>query len=158
MNFNAYIDGLARQGIKEKELENYCKKYKYQELDTLDRENVVMPVIAEQSAIQRAASDLLGQSINAHSIQRNKVRFEKVHLYLRPVFAFEFVWSVKDKVGVIEVDGLTGEVTENGNWFKDKMERVLTREMLVDAGSEIAGTFIPGGGIAVKVVNKLTEK
>ena len=49
------------------------------------------------------------------------VAIEKAHLYYRPVFAFEFAWTTEDKIGVIEVDGLTGEVIENGKWFKERM-------------------------------------
>ena len=84
------------------------------------------------------------------------VAIEKAHLYKRPVFAFEFAWTTEDKIGVIEVDGLTGEVIENGKWFKERMETVLTREMLFAASAEIAGVVVPGGGFAVKVVERLT--
>lgn len=78
-------------------------------------------------------------------------------MYLRPVFAFEFKWTTADKVGVIEVDGLTGEVVENGDWFKDKINKMITRETLVDLGAEVAGSLIPGGGIAVKLIGKFSE-
>jgi len=57
---------------------------------------------------------------------------------------------------VIEVDGLTGEVIENGQWFKDKIGTIATREMLFEAGAEIAGALVPGGGFAVKVIGKMT--
>ncbi len=33
----------------------------------------------------------------------------------------------------------------------------MTREMLLDAGCELAGAVVPGGGIAVKIIGKLTE-
>ena len=49
------------------------------------------------------------------------VAIEKAHLYNRPVFAFEFAWTTEDKIGVIEVDGPTGEVIEKGKWFKERM-------------------------------------
>ena len=45
-----------------------------------------------------------------------------------------------------EVDGLTGEVIENGKWFKERLETVSTREMLFAARAETAGVVVPGGG------------
>ena len=49
------------------------------------------------------------------------VAIEKAHLYNRPVFTFEFARTTEDKIGVIEVDGLTGELIEKGKWFKECM-------------------------------------
>lgn len=57
---------------------------------------------------------------------------------------------------MIKVDGLTGEVVENGKWLKERMDIVINREMLFAASAEIAGVVIPCGGIAVKVVERLT--
>lgn len=79
-----------------------------------------------------------------------------MHLYYRPVVAFEFAWTTEDKVGVIEVDGLTGEVIENGQWFKEKLQAITKREMLFEMGSELAGALVPGGGTAVKVIERIT--
>ena len=47
-------------------------------------------------------------------------------------------------------------MVENGRWFKDKVNEILTREMLVDIGAEMAGAVVPGGGAAVKFLAKLT--
>ena len=138
-------------------LEGYCAKYKFSEVQQLDRPEIVKPLLAEQAAIQKARSALLGHAINAHEINQDHIVFEKVYLYLRPVFAFEFVWSSADKVGVIEVNGLTGEVNEDGRWFKEKLDKILTRDMLIEASSELAGAFVPGGGLAVKLIGRVTE-
>jgi hypothetical protein len=55
-------------------------------------------------------------------------------------------------------------VVENGQWFKDKIGAIATREMLFEAGAEIAGVLVPGGGLAaawrrlgVKVIEKMTH-
>ena len=156
LDFDAYLDGLERD-LRAKMLEGYCAKYKFSEVQQLDRPEIVKPLLAEQAAIQKARSALLGHAINAHEINQDHIVFEKVYLYLRPVFAFEFVWSSADKVGVIEVNGLTGEVNEDGRWFKEKLDKILTRDMLIEASSELAGAYVPGGGLADKLIGRVTE-
>jgi hypothetical protein len=109
------------------------------------------------AAKQLATANLTSEAIHAFEIQNDSIDFERTYMYMRPVFAFEYRWSSDDKVGVIEVDGLTGEVLENGRWFKDKVNKIVTREMLVDLGAEVAATFIPGGGVAIKLIGKITD-
>lgn len=156
MAFDQFSDGLGRE-IKASVLDTYRTKYKFTEVEQLEREELVKPMVSQQAALLAASTALNGNGINAHHIQSDGIVVERLHLYWRPVFAFEFMWSSADKRGVIEVNGLTGEVSENGQWFKDKLSKVMTREMLLDAGSELAGVLVPGGGIAVKIVGKLTE-
>ena len=36
------------------------------------------------------------------------------------------------------------------------METILTRDMLFEASAEIAGVIVPGGSLAVKVVERIT--
>ena len=148
------LDGLKRP-IKPNVLQAYCDKYRYQEIAQIDAANIVKPLLSQQAAIQLACAALNAHAINAHDIQQDMVLLESLHLYLRPVFAFEFIWSSADKAGVIEVDGLTGAVHTDGQWFTDKLGRILTRQMLVDAGAELAGAFIPGAGVAVKLIDQL---
>ena len=102
-------------------------------------------------------ASLNGEAVNALEIASDCIEFERTYLYVRPVFAFEFRWASAEKTGVIEVDGLTGEVIENGRWFKDKVGKILTRDMLVDIGADVAGTCVPGGGFAVKLFAKITD-
>ena len=154
--YTAFIDGLQR-GTKESTFQNYCSKYRYQEIAEVDAQSMVKPLVPQQAVIQQACAQLNGQAINAHAIAQDTVTLDEVSLYLRPVFAFEFVWSSADKTGVIEVDGLTGSVRNDGQWFADKLDRILTREMLVDASAELAGALVPGGGLAIKVINQLSR-
>lgn len=156
MAFDQFSDGLGRD-IKPGTLDGYRTKYKFSEVEQIEREELIKPTVPQQAALLAASTALNGNSINAHHIQSDTIVVERLHLYWRPVFAFEFIWSTADKRGVIEVNGLTGEVSENGQWFKDKLSKVMTREMLLDAGSELAGAVVPGGGIAVKIIGKLTE-
>lgn len=155
IQFDRLIDGMQRD-IKSSSLETYVSKYKFTEVEQVDRRELLQPLVSMAAAKQMAAASLTGEAVNAFEIQNDSVEFERTYMYMRPVFAFEFKWSNADKVGVIEVDGLTGEVIENGRWFKDKVNEIVTREMLFDLGAEVAGSFLPGGGVAVKLIGKMT--
>lgn len=154
INYEDYVDGLSRE-LKKGALLNYINKYKVQEHKVLELSEAIVPQLRLPMLMQKVEQTLSAEVINAHEFQHDVVTVEKVHLYYRPVFAFEFVWTTEDKIGVIEVDGLTGEVIENGQWFKEKLQAITTREMLFEMGSELAGALVPGGGTAVKAIEKL---
>jgi hypothetical protein len=156
VQFSTLVEGLERD-LKPATLENYIKKYKHTEIPEISAENAIPPRISSSCVNQMAASHLSKEMVNAHEISRDIITLHKAYLYFRPVYAFEFVWAPQSKTGVIEVDGLTGEVIENGQWFKEKMSRVMTREMLFEAGAEVAGSLIPGAGLAIKMIDKLTS-
>lgn len=155
INYEDYLDGLSRD-LKKGTLANYINKYKVQEQTVLELAEAIVPQLRLPMLLQKIRQTLDAEVINAHEFQEDIVTVEKVHLYYRPVFAFEFAWTTEDKVGVIEVDGLTGEVIENGQWFKEKLQAITTREMLFEMGSELAGALVPGGGTAVKVIERIT--
>ena len=156
IQFDRLMDGMQRE-IKPTAFELYISKYKYSEVDQIDRLELLKPLVSMAAAKQIATASLNSEAVNAYEIVGDNIEFERTYLYVRPVFAFEFRWTSADKVGVIEVDGLTGEVVENGRWFKDKVDRILTRDMLVDIGADVAGTFVPGGSVAVKLFAKMTD-
>lgn len=155
IDYEVLQDGLGRP-IKQAMLNQYIRKYKFSEVEALERSEAVAPSLSMTAMHQQALAGLSSEVINAYEIQADHVVFDKAHLYFRPVFAFEYIWSSADRLGVIEVDGLTGETLENGQWFKDKLSRVMTREMLFEVGTEVANGFLPGAGLAVKAIDKLT--
>lgn len=157
IDYADYVDGLSRE-LKRATLANYVAKYKVQEHAQLHLPEAIVPQVRLPMLLQKIRQTLAAEVINAHEFQQDLITVERIYLYYRPVFAFEFAWTTEDKVGVIEVDGLTGEVIENGQWFKDKLGALTTREMLFEVGSEVAGAFIPGGGLAVKVIEKITAE
>ena len=159
LDYSAFIDGLRRETreVKASTLEMYVNKYKAEDIAELKVPDSLVPHLSMTAIVQIAAAKLNGEAINAHEISADHLNFDKLHLYFRPVFAFEYTWSTTGKPGVIEVDGLTGEVIENGQWFKEKIDRVMTRDMLFMVGAEVAGHLVPGGGFVVKVAEKLTQ-
>lgn len=153
--FDRLMDGMHRE-IKPAVFESLINKFKYTEVEQIDRPELLKPLLSMSAAKQIVMASLNGEAVSASEIQLDVIEFERTLMYIRPVFAFEFRWTTADKVGVIEVDGLTGEVVENGRWFKDKVNEILTRDMLIDVGAEMAGVVVPGGGAAVKFLAKLS--
>ena len=148
-------DGLKR-GIKPAKLQSYIDRYKAAERNQLDVDGTVPPQLPFNAAVQIVKAKLAAEPIDAHSIQGDTIEFTTAHLYFRPVFAFEYAWN--NKLGVIEIDGLTGEVIENGEWFRDKVDIMMSREMMFELGAEVASAVVPGSGYAVKLLNKVTQE
>ncbi|MEO6519585.1 MAG: hypothetical protein ABIO17_11435 [Pseudoxanthomonas sp.] len=98
---------------------------------------------------------LAAEPIDAHSIQNDCTHFRTAHPYFHPVFAFEYSWN--NKLGVIEIDGLGGEMIENEEGFRDKVEIVMSREMPFELGAVVTSAVVPGSGYAVKLLNKVTQ-
>lgn len=156
--YSTYLDALKRE-IKQSVMENYVKKYKITEIESIDpSSNAITLQVPLASIIQIATAKMQGEAIKAHEIMTDELTFEKCYLYYRPVFAFEFVWTTTGKTAVIEVDGLTGEIMENGVWYQDTVDRIMTREMLVMVSAEVAGHIVPGGSFAVRMIDKLATK
>lgn len=151
-----YQDGLKRQ-IKPAALQRYVEKYKATEQEQLSVEAAIEPTLSSSAAMQMALARLAAEAVDASVIHTDQYVFEKLYLYYRPVYAFEYAWNPSGKTGVIEIDGLTGDVVTGGEWFRDKLDTMMTRDNLFDLGAEVASATIPGGGIAVKVLHKLTQ-
>lgn len=154
--YEAHLDGLGR-AVKGEVLRDYIARYKFTEREVVEDPRLVKPQITLQGAIQRAKAELAREAVNATEIGADELLFECTYLYARPVFAFEYRWAPADRTGVIEVDGLTGEVVENGRWFVDKLSQKLTRDRLIDLGAEVASLALPGAGLVVKAVGYATD-
>lgn len=150
-----YQDGLKR-AAKAGKLQSYVDRYKAIEREQLDVEGSIPPQVPFNAAVQIVRSQLSAQPIDANVIHDDTIQFSTAYLYYRPVYAFEYAWS--GKTGVIEIDGLTGDVVENGEWFRDKVSVVMSRDMLFELGAEVASAVVPGSGFVVKALNKLTEE
>lgn len=155
--YDQFLDGMGRE-LRSDTLGAYVERYKFREVEQLALPELLAPTVTLAAARQRATATLAREEVAAFEFQADELLFERTHLYVRPVFAFEYRWSSADKVGVIEVDGLTGEVLESGDWFKDKVREVVTRERLLDLGAELAGSVVPGAGVAVKLIGEWSER
>ena len=159
IKYKTYIDGLGRN-IKSENYEKLFKNsnYKFKEVEDLTNiDNIINPTFSFSSAIEEMKNSLLREKIISHEILTDDAIVDKIYLYFRPVYAFEFIWSNENKVGIIEIDGLNGEISEKGVWLKDRVSKVMTRDMFFDIGGEIANGMVPSGGVVVKMIDRMTK-
>lgn len=159
IKYKTYIDGLGRN-IKSENYEKLFKNsnYKFKEVEDLTNiDNIINPTFSFSSAIEEMKNSLLREKIISHEILTDDAIVDKIYLYFKPVYAFEFIWSNENKVGIIEIDGLNGEISEKGVWLKERVSKVMTRDMFFDIGGEIANGMVPGSGVVVKMIDRMTK-
>ena len=123
----------------------------------LPKEAIVVPPNARVSAIMRDTLAKMIKGIQADTILEEKVEVTAMDLHYQPIYAFQYRWQSKNKEAIVEVDGLTGEVTTGNRTFKEYLGKALDQNFLFDLGADAAGMFVPGGSIAVKVAKKYID-
>ena len=124
-------------------------------LDSFDPEGaIVVPPQARSSTIVREVLAGMIKSVQADRIVEERVEVERVDLYYRPVYAFQYRWLAKSKEAIMECDALTGKLHVGGKTFQQHLGKVLDAEFLFDVGVDAVDLLVPGGGIAIKVARK----
>ncbi|MHB1132462.1 MAG: hypothetical protein ACYC4L_08755 [Chloroflexota bacterium] len=121
-------------------------------LDALQGEGTV--IIAPQvrsSSLARKAVGLLVRNFEADQVLEDRIDFESLVLYYRPIYAIEYLWASKQKRQVLELDGLTGETRAEGGRLEKQVAKSLDNDDLFDIGADTIGTLVPGANIAIKV-------
>lgn len=151
-----YIDGITSKNITS--LANYTN-YSHAEVkgkieNSLAKNSLIIPPSARISAIMRDSLAKMIKGIQADVIHEEHVEVSTVELYYHPIYAYKFKWHAKGKEGIIEVDGVTGEVKSGARVFSEYFGKVLDQDFLFDIGADAAGMIVPGGSIAVKAARK----
>jgi len=118
---------------------------------------ILVPPQTRVSAIVRDSLAKMIKGIQADTILEEHVEVSCVDLYYRPVYAFQYRWTAKNKDAIVEVDGVTGETTSGNRIFSEYLGKVLDQNFLFDIGADAAGIFIPGGSIAVKAAKRYID-
>jgi hypothetical protein len=115
---------------------------------------IVVPPQVRSSAIVR--DGLLGvlKQIKADRVLTDEVTVERLDLYYRPVFAFQYRWHTKEKEAILEYDGLSGQWQTDGRTYQQYLGRLADPDFLFDVGADTLDVLVPGGGIAVKLARK----
>ena len=159
-NEEVFVDGLS--GAKNQKLSEYLQfaapVVAKDELVAYTQENIILvPPKARVSAIVREVLGHAIKVIQADEIFEEKVELKNVDLYYRPVYAFQYKWLSKEKEAIVEIDGLTGNVSFGHKTFREFLGKALDQQFLFDVGADAAGIFLPGGSIAVKLAKKYIE-
>jgi len=125
--------------------------------DEVDADAILIPPQARISAIMRDSLSKMITGIQADTIIEEKVEVSRVDLYYRPVYAFKYFWTSKQKEAIIEIDGLTGEFRAGSRVFTEYLGKALDQSFLFDIGADAVGIFVPGGSIAVKAAKKYID-
>jgi hypothetical protein len=127
------------------------------DLTTLQTYGLPIQPEARSAAVVRQVMTEAVKPLKAQVIHEESVVVERLALYFRPVYAFEYNWASKGKRATLEIDGLTGEIRQGGRTFQNQMKRLLSRDLLFDLSADVAGTFIPGGSIVVKLAKAAAD-
>ena len=152
-----YVDGLSN--VANPALASYLKyaatKIPMEDLDEFAPEGViVVPPQSRASAVVHEVLTGLIKSVQADRILEDSVEVDRVDLYYRPVYAFQYRWLSKEREAVLEYDALTGQLEAGGKTFQQYMGKILDPEFLFDVGVDTVDLLVPGGGIAVKLARK----
>src|SRR5580658_6431143 len=115
---------------------------------------IVPPTVKASGLVRDAVVKAIGK-IDADRILQERVDLEVVDLYYRPVYAFRY--RRQGKEAVVEVDGLTGDVSTAGSTFEQHLGKILEPKFLLDIGAEAANIFIPGATVAKLAIVKGLE-
>jgi hypothetical protein len=154
------IDGFSNES--DPDLTSYLQYPKTEiaedDLDDFQPEDaIVVPPQARASAVVRDILIGMIKSVQADRIIEDRIDVERVDLYYRPVYAFQYRWISKEREAIIEYDGMTGKLQTNGKTFQQYAGKFLDPEFLFDISMEAVDLLVPGGGLAIKLAKKGIE-
>jgi hypothetical protein len=118
---------------------------------------IVMPPEHRASFVMRKLMAEMLRPVQADSVSEESLTLEATDLYYRPIWAFEFHWTPKDKRGIVEIDAVTGQVRQ-GQSLVTGLTKAVSRDALFDIGADTIGLLVPGGSIAVKVARAALDR
>lgn len=116
---------------------------------------VVPPESKASMLVREVVAATIGQ-VDADRVLEETVTVELVDLIYRPVYAFRYRHAGKE--GVLEFDGLTGDVRADGTTFEQYLGKVLDPRFLLDVGVEAVDLVVPGANLVRMVVEHGAKK
>jgi hypothetical protein len=152
-----FIDGYSGEELPSLAdyLQHAANEVPVDYLDDLTEQGaIVVPPQGRATAVVRDV--LLGilKSVRADRILEDNIDVERVDLYYRPVYAFQYRWKSKNREAVLEFDGVTGALQTDGKTFQQYVGKIMDPEFLFDVSADTIDLLVPGGGIAMKLARK----
>lgn len=119
---------------------------------------VVPPQVKANAVVRQVTADVVQPVQNVQTIHEERVDIKTIDLNFRPIYAFEYEWTSKNKKAVIEFDPLTGEMRTGGKRWSDQIKGLVTRDLIFDITADTFGMIVPGGSIAVKLVKAVVDR
>ena len=161
MLVDATIEARKPEDIKHNsKFEKYlqCESKKIKEIETLvSKRTQVLDVRLKASFLVRSILQAIIYPVDADKILKEELSIEKLVLYFRPVYIFEYISYPKGDKRFIFVDALTEEVGFAKKLEKKKTSTSFTESTLFEIGGEAISTLIPGGEAAFKLFMHLKE-
>ena len=121
-------------------------------------ETIVVSPEQRASYVVRTLIQELTHPVQADELIDESVVVDATDLYYRPIWAFEFTWQGRDKRGVVEIDGITGNVRQSNALLPQIKGIVTNKEAWFDIGTDAVELIVPGGNIAIKVARVVVER
>ncbi len=121
-------------------------------------DSIVVPAQTRATTVVREALSELMKPLDADTIHQDLITIERIDLYYRPIYAFEFEWAPKERKAVAELDGLSGDLVTDGATIRETRQKSLSPELLFDVGVDAIDLLVPGGGIAIKLAKAATSR
>jgi hypothetical protein len=154
-----FVDGITGSSVSGADDLITARRTEIAETSLLAEDDTLV-IAPEQraSAIVRQLLAKLMRPLQADTVFEESLSVEALELFYRPIWAFEFHHKGKDKRGVVEVDGLTGEVKTATSLKVSHLTRMVSRDALFDIGADTVGLIVPGGSIAVKLARVAIDR
>ena len=128
-------------------------------LDTFAPEGaeIVTPTVRASGVIRALLGDDFRPS-DADTVHEESVEVECIDLYFRPMYAFKYTWAAKNKTAEVTIDAITAEIRSEPTKAGAALGKLLRPETLFDVGAETLNLVVPGGAIALRLAQAITDR
>jgi hypothetical protein len=119
---------------------------------------VVAPEIRASFVVRQLLQEMI-KPVHADKMLEDHIIIERIELYFKPIYAFEYHWIPKGRHAVAEFDGLSGQMHIGGKTLRQTLSSKINRDLLFDLGADAVGMMVPGADIVAKLTKAaLTKK